>query len=125
VEGFMNQTSLYVSHCGVGLFHNVFPPVNSIGIYPNPTHSNPRETKRNFLLECIPSLLVSSPLAYNIRETIRAILSYLTTFSRGNTSPLSFTAPADNYTNNYYIYINRITKRITNFLSLFALGVYN
>ena len=103
----MIQASLYVSHCGVGLFHKPFPPpVFLKGIKTNPTHSNP---SRSCFVRVHHPILPSeiSYLAYN-----------LTTFSRGQT-------PADNYTNDYYIYINRITKRITNSLSLFALGVCN
>jgi len=105
----MNQASLYVSHCGVGLFHKFFPPVNSIGINPNPTPSNPREIKANFLgtfrassKKGIPSLL-ASPLAYNVRGFAS---SYLTTISRGNISPLTFDAPADNNSITMFYYDN-------------------
>lgn len=135
----MNQTSLLVSPIGVGTFHKPFPPRFSNGFNPNPTHSHqqgylpdidwlgdwfgdnpiqcqsppPSNPSRSCFVRVHPIPPSEAYLAYNIR-CIRS--PYLTTVSRGQT-------PADNYTIDYYIYINRITKRITNFLSLFALEV--
>ena len=84
----MNQTSLNVSHRGVGLFHAFFPPSFSMGINPNPTHGNP---SRNCFVRVHPIFSSESYLVYR-GMVIRPF--FLTTLSRGQT-------PADNYTNDY------------------------
>lgn len=118
----MNQTSLYVSHCEVGLFHKPFPPpVFLKGINPNPPHpSNPSRSCCFVRVHLIPPS--GDPyLAYNVRSSMSL---YLTTVSRGLYSQYSSTpslnTPADNY-NNIFIesqnynesYIESYKKSVT------------
>jgi len=100
----INQTSSIAATAGVGTNFHFFPPPSIIfEIYPNPQfHSNPGGSGI-ILHGCIPSLLV--------------ICSHQVYKSRGSLLKTAFASPphtpANIYSNYYYIYINRITKRIT------------
>lgn len=118
----MNQTFLYsMSSVGVGLFHKSFPPINSIGINPNPTHGNLREMEANpfrNISSCassrrIPSLL-SSSLVY--KSLSRGEFLKSCNLLAASSPP----TPADNY-NNIFIesqnynksYIESYKKSVT------------